>query len=43
MLGDGKLGKETLLWTEGMDEWVKAEDIVDLKSLFIQIPPIPKI
>ena len=43
MLGDGKLGKETLLWTEGMNEWVKAEDIADLKSLFIQIPPIPKI
>ncbi|MBF1085937.1 DUF4339 domain-containing protein, partial [Solobacterium sp.] len=42
MLGDGKLCKETLLWTEGMNEWAKAEDIADIKSLFIQMPPIPR-
>lgn len=41
MKSSGKLTKETLVWKEGMDDWVKAESVNELKSLFTVIPPIP--
>src|SRR5690606_32948988 len=33
----------TLVWTEGMDEWEKAKDIDELNEIFNKTPPpIPK-
>lgn len=39
-----KITKETLVWCEGMSDWVKAGDVDDLADLFFQIsmpPPLP--
>lgn len=37
-----QLTEESLVWKNGMPEWAKAGSIDELKSLFNQIPPIPK-
>lgn len=48
MAATGRLTKNTLVWTEGMDDWAEAADIEAFKSLFANtsagpaIPPIPK-
>lgn len=43
MVASGKLTKESLVWTTGMAQWVKAEDVDALKTIFPPvIPPIPK-
>ena len=34
-----KLERNTLIWKEGLDEWRKAEEFEELKSLFIATPP----
>lgn len=37
-----ELGRNTLVWTEGLDEWVKASEIESLESyLAVQPPPLP--
>ena len=41
MVVAGTLLKESLVWTKGMNDWAKAEDVNDLKSLFPEMPPIP--
>jgi len=33
------LTKDTLVWKEGMTDWLKAGDIPELKELFIAVPP----
>ena len=33
------LNKTTLVWFQGMDEWQHAQDIEELKSFFIAVPP----
>ncbi len=45
----GSLTKDSLVWKEGMTEWVKADTVQELQSLFKQspppvpnVPPIPK-
>ena len=34
-----KISKETLVWYEGLEEWIAASKVEDLKDLFISIPP----
>lgn len=41
MVGTGKLTKDTLVWTNGMEQWAKAATVDNLKSLFPVVPPIP--
>ena len=31
---------DTLVWTEGMDDWELAEDVGELKSILSKPPPI---
>ena len=31
-----ELKKDTLVWHEGLDDWIKAEDVSELKSLFAE-------
>lgn len=38
----GTFLKESLVWTAGMGNWQKAGDIEELKSMFCEMPPIPK-
>lgn len=48
MVATGKLSRNTLVWTEGMDNWTEAADVDALKELFanlsdaVKVPPIPK-
>lgn len=37
----GQFSSETLVWKPGMSEWVKAETVDELKSMFAVMPPIP--
>jgi hypothetical protein len=39
----GKIAKDTLIWKEGMKDWVKASELSELKDLFQnEPPPIPE-
>ena len=38
----GELSRETLVWSQGMAEWMKASEVEGLKGLFADMPPIPK-
>lgn len=40
MAAGGQLTGESLVWKNGMAEWVKAESVDELKELFAKIPPI---
>lgn len=43
VLKDKKIKKSTLVWSEGMDDWAKAETFEELKSMLVlEPPPIPK-
>lgn len=45
MVGEGSLKPESLVWTDGMDNWAEAKSINDIKGLFEAnngLPPIPK-
>ena len=39
VLKDKKIKKSTLVWTEGMDDWAKAESFEELKGMLVQEPP----
>ncbi len=39
MAGDGKLTRDTLVWTAGQDGWQRAEDVQELAQLFTVMPP----
>lgn len=39
MISEQKIGRDTLLWKEGMAEWTKASDIDDVKGFFGSVPP----
>lgn len=39
----GQFTADSLIWTNGMKEWKKAGCVADVQSLFLDIPPIPKI
>lgn len=44
MVSSGTLTKETLVWKQGMADWVKAETVQELSSLFGNtVPPVPPI
>ena len=38
-LKEKKISRETLVWCEGMHDWVQAQDVEELKYLFTAIPP----
>ena len=38
----GELSKDSLVWTQGMSDWVKACDVEGIKDFFTDMPPIPK-
>lgn len=37
----GQLTASSLVWKAGMAEWVKAETVDELKTVFAEIPPVP--
>ena len=41
MAGNGTLKRETFVWTQGQDGWLKAEDVRELAQLFTVMPPPP--
>lgn len=41
MAASGQFTVDSLVWKNGMAEWVKAGTVDELKSVFITIPPIP--
>ena len=41
MAATGQFSSDTLVWKPGMSEWVKAETVDELKSMFAVMPPIP--
>ena len=43
MIVGGQLTVDSLVWKNGMAEWVKAGTIDELKSMFTVIPPIPPV
>lgn len=44
LISEGMLKQNTLAWTEGMQDWVQAIDIEEIRTLFSQTPPpIPSI
>jgi hypothetical protein len=36
---NGKLTKDTLVWTQGMEKWIKVEDVAELKDACNFMPP----
>lgn len=43
MAASGQLNADSLVWKNGMAEWVKAGTVDELKGLFVVVPPIPPI
>ena len=43
MATSGQFNADSLVWKNGMSEWVKAGTIDELKSMFVIIPPIPPV
>ncbi len=41
MAGEGKLGRDTHVWTPGQDGWLRAGDVMELAQLFTILPPPP--
>jgi len=39
MLAKNEFTTETLVWKEGMANWIKAEEVADLKAVFGSVPP----
>ena len=38
---DGSLSRESMVWTQGQDGWMRAEDVTELAHLFTVMPPPP--
>lgn len=38
-LKDRRIVDKTLIWRKGLDDWVKAEDLTEIKSLIYKAPP----
>lgn len=43
MASNGQLTVNSLVWKPGMEQWVKAGTMEDLKNIFVSIPPIPPV
>ncbi len=41
MATDGALTRETYVWTQGQDGWMRAGDVAELAQLFTVLPPPP--
>jgi hypothetical protein len=41
MVTDGKLTRDSHVWTAGQDGWKRAEDVAELATLFTVMPPPP--
>jgi len=41
MVTGGEMTRDTLVWTQGQDGWMKAEDVQELAQLFTVMPPPP--
>jgi len=42
-VSSGEIGKTTLVWKQGMQNWIAAEQVVELSKLFSNLPPpLPK-
>ncbi|MEO0380851.1 MAG: SPFH domain-containing protein, partial [Pseudomonadota bacterium] len=41
MAAAGEVSRETYVWTEGQDGWMRAEDVTELARLFTILPPPP--
>jgi len=41
MVTDGRLTRQTHVWTQGQDGWMHAEDVTELAQLFTVMPPPP--
>ena len=41
LMAQGRFGRDTLIWTAGMDGWKKAGEVSGLSSLFATMPPPP--
>jgi hypothetical protein len=41
MVTEGRLTRDTLVWTAGQDGWKRAEDVTELAQLFTILPPPP--
>lgn len=39
MIAGNQLNKETLVWKQGMDNWIKAGEVAELQALFGSVPP----
>lgn len=39
MIAKNEFSKETLVWKQGMDNWIKAAEVSDLQPVFGSIPP----
>jgi len=38
---EGALTRDSMVWTQGQDGWMKAEDVTELAQLFTVMPPPP--
>ncbi|WP_226779378.1 SPFH domain-containing protein [Oceaniglobus trochenteri] len=41
MVADGALSRDTHVWTQGQDGWIKAGEVAELAQLFTVMPPPP--
>jgi hypothetical protein len=41
MAKQGRLRRDSLVWTPGQDGWMRAEDVRELAQLFTVLPPPP--
>ena len=41
MVTEGKLGRDSMVWTQGQDGWMAAGDVIELAQLFTIMPPPP--
>ncbi|WP_306152964.1 SPFH domain-containing protein [Roseovarius sp. MMSF_3281] len=41
MATEGKISRDTYVWTAGQDGWMRAEDVQELAQLFTILPPPP--
>jgi len=41
LMAQGRVSRETMVWTAGQDGWKKAGEVAGLASLFAQMPPPP--
>jgi len=43
MVTSGTLAKGSLVWKQGMENWVQAETVQELQPVFGSVPPVPPV